>query len=105
MFYEMLAKAWQDQSLPGQLNEWTTTNQSKANIVEKLISDFNSKNISIPDSKVLLQELTNFEATYSRGSRSIIYQARTGHDDTVMSLAICNYQAHHSALLGNYFLT
>lgn len=105
VFYEMLAKAWQDQSLPGQLNEWTTTNQSKANIVEKLISDFNSKNISIPDSKVLLQELTNFEATYSKGSRSIIYQARTGHDDTVMSLAICNYQAHHSALLGNYFLT
>lgn len=105
VFFEMLQKAWKENELNGSLNPWTTTNTSKANAVEKLISDFNTKDISIPNSKVLLEELTNFEATYSKGNHSIVYAARgTGHDDTVMSLAICNYNAHKAEMLGSYFI-
>ena len=105
VFFEMLQKAWKENELYGSLNPWTTTNTSKANVIEKLISDFNTKDISIPNSKVLLEELTNFEATYSKGNHSIVYAARgNGHDDTVMSLAICNYNAHKAEMLGSYFI-
>lgn len=68
-----------------------TTNQSKCNIVERLIGDFNNLNISIPDDNDLLLELDNFEANYSKTSRAIVYAGRNGmHDDIVMSLAMCN---------------
>lgn len=105
VFFELLQKAWKNRYLPGALYPWTTTNQSKANIVEKLITDFNTRDISIPNNEVLLEELGNFEASYSKNSHALVYSARGNlHDDTVMSLAICNYNSHKCNLLGEYAL-
>ena len=103
VFYEILQKGWREAHLSGTLAPWTTTNTSKNNAIEQLIDDFNNKKISIPNSKALLDELANFEASYSKASRSITYAARgTGHDDCVMSLAICNWNAKKNLFAGEY---
>lgn len=103
VFYELLQKGWREAGLAGTLAPWTTTNTSKNNAIEQLIDDFNNKNISIPNSKALLDELAKFEASYSKASRSITYAARgTEHDDCVMSLAICNWNAKKNLFAGEY---
>ena len=105
VFYEILGNDWINEGIPGKLESWLTTNQSKASVIEKLITDFNTRNISIPNDKTLLGELGIFEASYTTKTRAIQYAARGGgHDDTVMSLAICNFHAHKAALMGNYYL-
>lgn len=105
VFYEILGNDWINKGIPGKLESWLTTNQSKASVIEKLITDFNTRNISIPNDKTLLGELGIFEASYTTKTRAIQYAARGGgHDDTVMSLAICNFHAHKAALMGNYYL-
>lgn len=88
------------------LKDWVNTNTNKANIIERLIGDFNTHSISIPDEQTLLDELGNFEANWSKASRCITYAARgaSNHDDTVISLAICNDLAHKAIHSGQYYL-
>lgn len=103
VFFEMLMKALRSTQCQTELKPWTTTNVSKANIIEKLIADFASKNISIPNWPPLLDELGWFGAEYSKKNHSIVYAARNGkNDDTVMSLAICNWHSNHSQNSGVY---
>ena len=103
VFYEILQKGWREAGLTGTLAPWTTTNQSKNNIIEQLIDDFNNTNISIPNDKELLSELGTFEATYSKSSRCITYAARgVCKDDMVMSLAITNWNAKKNLFAGSY---
>lgn len=104
-FFEMLQKAVKINRCNIQLNPWTTSNTSKQNIVEKLIQDFVTENILIPDIPDLLEQLNNFEAEYSAKSKSIIYSGKmNGKDDRVMSLCICNYN-RSNAPTGSYHVT
>lgn len=104
VFYEDLSKALKEAGIRVNLLPFVTTNQSKTLIIEQLISDFQKKNISIPNDKDLLFELENFEASFSKLSRCIKYEARSGlHDDCVISLAICNYTKKKAASYGQYF--
>lgn len=110
VFYEDFSKACKKEGITNsllgikcQLLPWVTSNQSKNTIIENLINDFSKKNISIPDNKDLLFELENFEASFSKLSRCIKYEARSGlHDDCVMSLAIANYTRKKAASYGQY---
>lgn len=103
VFYEDFSKACKSEGIKSQLLPWVTSNQSKNLIVENLINDFSKKTISIPNDKDLLFELENFEASFSKLSRCIKYEARSGlHDDCVMSLAIANYTRKKAASYGQY---
>ena len=91
-FFEMLFNACRSNRINLQLNTWLTTNVSKQNIIEKLIQDFASGTIQIPNNQELINQLNNFEAEYSAKTKSVIYSGKmNGHDDRVMALAICNY--------------
>lgn len=74
---------------------FVTTNKSKQEIIEGLILDFNEGSIGIPDKsayEALHHELEVFTYDYNPKTRSIRYGHPTGlHDDTVLSLAIANY--------------
>lgn len=95
VFFELLYNACRDLRLRVQVNPWTTTNISKANIVERLIEDFATENILIPNNADLLNQLGNFECEYSPKSKAVIYSGKmNGKDDRVLSLAICNYNRH-----------
>lgn len=101
-FFEMLYKEMKNRRMNISLNGWTTTNVSKSNIIEKLIEDFATNNILIPDDKELLKELDHFTCEYSGKSKAVIYGGEAGyHDDCVMSLAICNY---HRRTSGQYHI-
>jgi hypothetical protein len=110
VFYEDFSKACKQEGITNSLVgikchllPWVTSNQSKNTIIENLINDFSKKTISIPDNKDLLFELENFEASFSKLSRCIKYEARSGlHDDMVMSLAIANYTRKKAASYGQY---
>ncbi len=86
--YEMLKKKYK------LTNSWITTNQSKENIIRRLISDIADMNILLPSPSLfehLYKELNMFQYKFLPSGR-IQYQAMSGaHDDTVMSLAICNW--------------
>jgi hypothetical protein len=70
------------------MQDWTTTNASKTEIISKLVTAFEQGNIKIPDDEVLLGELQAFQATPLAGGQSR-YSAPPGlHDDLVMALAI-----------------
>lgn len=70
--------------------EWVTTNSNKNEIITKLRIDFNTKEITILDIECHKDELDNFSCEWKNGKA--FYGGSNGfHDDTVMSLAICNY--------------
>ena len=87
--FEQLRREWNN-TYP-----FITTNKSKQEIIEGLILDFNNQEIGLPTRDqfpALLSELETFTYDYNPKSRSIKYGHPKGlHDDTVMSLAIANY--------------
>lgn len=70
------------------VREFTTTHQSKKNIIEALMLAIEQKKLKLLDEPVLISELQAFEATKLPGG-GIRYAAPSGyHDDTVMALAL-----------------
>ena len=80
------------------IKTFTTTNDSKRDIVEKLAAAFQTGAITIIKDDTLLSELSTYRVEKSGKAGKITYNAASGHhDDTVMSLAIC----YHLASNGN----
>lgn len=74
----------------GKVKEWVTTNKSKNDIIQALILAFNTGDILIPDIDYLKDELDAFTCEWKNGKA--VYGGSNGfHDDSVMSLAICNH--------------
>ena len=100
VIYEQIKKQWQD------THPFVTTSKSKNEIIEGLILDFNQESIKIPNEALfshLVHELEVFTYTYNPKTRSIRYGHPNGqHDDTVMSLAITNYNRKKNVSLGTY---
>jgi len=98
--YEMIKKQY------NQIEPFVTSSKSKNDIIEGLSVDLHSQVISVPSETLfppLWFELDIFEYTYSPKSRAIQYSAPTSfHDDTVMSLAICNYSRKQNRQYGQY---
>ena len=88
VLYEMIRKQYKD------VKPFITTNTSKENIIRRLISDIADGNVELPSPNLfepLYRELQMFQYKYLPSGK-ISYQAMAGsHDDTVMSLAICNW--------------
>ena len=100
--YENLKRQWQD------THAFTTTAQSKKDIVERLILAFNEEKVSIPDKALmpeLHQELDMFEMSYNPKTRMVRYAARPPfHDDIVMALCIVNYNRENNSTVGSYYV-
>ena len=85
------------------LQPWTTTNQSKNNIIQALNIAFENKEIIIPDDLNLTDELDAFEVSYSMKNHAVTYGARVGHhDDIVMATALVNFARRSQAQTGIY---
>lgn len=88
------------------IHPFITNNNTKQEIIEGLILDFNEGSIQIPSVELfnpLFNELSQFTFEYSPSTRRIKYGAPQGlHDDCVMSLAICNYTRKSKISLGKY---
>ncbi|QDP58529.1 MAG: putative terminase large subunit [Prokaryotic dsDNA virus sp.] len=86
--YEMVRKQYKD------VKPFITTNTSKENIIRRLISDIADTNVELPSPNLfnpLYKELQLFQYKYLPSGK-VSYEAMSGfHDDTVMSLAICNW--------------
>lgn len=86
--YEMVKKKYKS------VKPFITTNTSKENIIRRLISDIADGNLELPSPNLfqpLYQELGMFQYKYLPSGK-VSYEAMSGfHDDTVMSLAISNW--------------
>ncbi len=100
VIFEMVKKQWQD------THPFVTTSKSKQEIVEGLILDMNDTVIRIPQPQLfswLYNELSMFTYDYNPKTRSIKYGHPSGqHDDTVISLAIANYNRKQNKTMGTY---
>ena len=98
--YETIKKQYQD------THPFTTSMQSKNDIVESLILAFNENQIQIPSQALfpeLHQELEVFEMSYNPKTRNVRYAARTPfHDDIVMALCIANWNRLQNKSYGQY---
>lgn len=70
------------------VQEFTTTNQSKADIIEALVLAFERSDIAIFDDPVIIGELQAYEATRLPSGLTRYGAAGSGHDDIVMALAL-----------------
>jgi hypothetical protein len=86
--YDMIKKKYK------LVQPFITSNTSKENIIRRLISDISDGNLELPSPNLfnpLYQELQMFQYKFLPSGK-VSYQAMSGaHDDTVMSLAICNW--------------
>lgn len=83
VFYDMLRK-----KSNVHIKGFTTTNDSKRKIIEKLISAFQKQEISIPNDGELINELQHY--SMEKTQKGYTYNGADGfHDDYVMSLAMC----------------
>ena len=85
----------QSEGLP--VRGFTTTNQSKQEIVVALQLAFEREQISIPDDDLLIGELESFEAERLPSGRWRYAAAEGLHDDMVISLALA-YEAANRPL-------
>lgn len=100
VIFEQLKSQWSN------VTPFSTTNESKKEIIETLIYAFNSNTIKIPDDKELINELEVFEMTYSPKSRTVKYAARPPFkDDMVIALALANHHKSKNNSYGNYAVT
>ena len=85
------------------VKEFTTTNHSKADIIESLVLAFERGEIEIFNEPVIIGELQAFEAT-RLPSGLTRYSAPAGmHDDIVMSLALAHWSVAKPAPRGYSF--
>lgn len=87
--YDMMRK------LHMSISPFTTTNDTKQEIIEDLIFAIQEGQVKLPTRELfpeLTEEANDFTYTYSVKSRKVIYGAVQGsHDDCVISLCLCNY--------------
>lgn len=88
-----------------QINEWTTTNKSKTDMVSHLQVAFEQKEITILPDELQMNELSYYEATYNPKTQVVTYNAPKGlHDDTCIALGL-SWEAYRSrAVKGVYSL-
>ena len=96
----------QFKKLHANTHPFTTTSRTKNEIIEGLILDMNEGTVRIPHQDLfpaLVSELETFTYEYNPKTRSIKYGHPKGlHDDTVISLAIANYNRKQNKSYGQY---
>ena len=73
----------------GLVQDWTTTNESKARLVSQLQVAFEQKQITLLDNDKQTAELSMYEASYNLKTGNVSYNAPNGgHDDIVIGLML-----------------
>lgn len=87
------------------INEWTTTNKSKTDMVSHLQVAFEQRQLALLPDELQMNELSYYEAAYNPKTQVVTYNAPQGlHDDTVISLGL-SWEAYRSrAVNGVYSL-
>ena len=87
------------------VNEWTTSNKSKNELVAHLQVAFEQGNITVLDDERQTRELGYYEAAYNPKTRVVTYNAPRGlNDDTVVALMI-SWEAYLSGnKVGKYMV-
>ena len=90
-------------SLASKVHGFTTTNQSKNDLVAQLQVAFEQRNIEILDDERQLLELGSYAADYNPKTRTITYNAPQGmHDDLCIGLMLAWDAYHKRTLKGSY---
>lgn len=87
------------------IRQFNTTNQTKRNIIEQLITAFQTGQVQIPDDAELLRQLQHFAAEKTKTGYT--YNGADGvHDDYVMALAMLydTYRKHNISKGNNFRL-
>lgn len=88
VFYDALVARLNHKSI---IKGFNTSNKSKRDIIEKLITNFQNKRISIPNNNELHKQLSSFVVKKIASGYSYENSSSVIHDDYVMSLALCNW--------------
>lgn len=83
------------------IEDFVTTNSSKRDIIEYLISRINSGSLRLIDDKEQYNELADFRMSITK-SGHITYAGQYEHDDIVMAIAIALSKIQHLEKVGNY---
>lgn len=67
---------------------FTTTNQTKRNIIEKLVMAIENQRIALPNLPELVNEFMLFEERQTNQGLTVTYRAAKGSDDIVMATAL-----------------
>ena len=98
--YEQIRKQYPN------VDTFTTTNDTKQNIIEDLILGLNEEKLKLPTQTLnpeLWQEMSVFTYEYSPKTRKVKYGSPSGfHDDMVMSLALANECLKKKVNYGKY---
>lgn len=79
--------------IPYDIVEWTTTNESKRRIITQLQLAFEQEKIGILDNPVLLTELRRYEMEINPKTKTITFNGKNCHDDSVIALSL-SYDAY-----------
>lgn len=102
-----LGKGMFDQIKAGyrSVTEFTTTNDSKSDLVSDLIMSISDAEIKLPHPTLfphLHDEMEDFTFTWSPKTRKVVYGAASLHDDTVISLCLADHCRRNYANYGRY---
>lgn len=96
-FIDLLEKNLKDKgcySLANKIIRFTTTNESKANIVSQFCVGLEQHTLKLLDDNTLISQLSTYEATYNYKTGKVSYNGALGtHDDLVMSTLLA-YDAY-----------
>jgi len=85
------------------LRPFTTTNQSKARLVNQMQVALEQKNITLLDDPALIAQLSAYEATYNPKTNIVTYNATAGmHDDNCISAMLALEGLEQSGRRGQY---
>lgn len=105
-FIDLIIKSCKERRLMSIINtleRWTTSNSSKQKLVVQFCNGLEHSEVKLLNDRVLINQLTSYEATYNVKTQTISYNGAYGtHDDCVMSTMIAWYAKAQNTQTGVY---
>lgn len=105
-FIDLIIKTAREQrltQLTNTLERWTTSNSSKQKLVTQFCAGLEHGEVKLLNDRVLINQLSSYEATYNVKTQTITYNGAYGtHDDSVMSTMIAWYALKNGQSTGIY---
>jgi len=80
--------------LGGVVQVVTTTNETKQNIYQRLITDLEKGELQLPKHRKLIEQTTSVQKTFTPTGKAKYSHPPGGHDDYPDALAFCNWARH-----------
>lgn len=85
------------------ITNWNTSNSSKQNLVTNLQIALENKTVSLLRDDVLLDELRKYQAEINTKTKTVSYNGKGAHDDTVIATMLAYYGYKNN--FGHYAIT